>query len=68
MSTLIDITFWDDLNNFTKSKDKKWYNKYVESEFMFYDVDYLGVYDVEGQFIIKTSKAKITTKENKTTF
>lgn len=63
LSTLADVTFWDELKNFTESKDKNWYNTYIAKEFIFYDVDYLGVYDIEGQFIIKTSNAKIKTKD-----
>ncbi len=63
LSTLADVTFWDELKNFTESKDKNWYNTYIAKEFIFYDVDYLGVYDIEGQFIIKTSNAKIITKD-----
>jgi len=62
IATIIDITFWDELNFFTKSKDQKWYNMYVASQFETYEVDYLGVYDVKGQFIIKTSNSKIKTK------
>jgi signal transduction histidine kinase/CheY-like chemotaxis protein len=62
IATIIDITFWDDLNFFTASKDTKWYNTYVASQFETYEVDYLGVYDVKSQFIIKTSNSKIKTK------
>lgn len=62
VSILVDATCWDELKDFTKSKDINWFNKYIVSEFIFYDVDYLGVYDIEGQFIIKTSNAKINTK------
>jgi signal transduction histidine kinase len=63
LSTLADVTFWDELKNFTESKDENWYNTYIAKEFIFYDVDYLGVYDIKGQFIIKTSNAKIKTKD-----
>jgi signal transduction histidine kinase len=63
ISTIIDITFWDDLDKFTKSKNKNWYNTYVASQFETYEVDYLGVYTIDGQFIIKTSNSKIKTKD-----
>ena len=62
IATIIDITFWDELKTFTESKNEKWYNTYVASQFETYEVDYLGVYDVKGQFIIKTSNSKIKTK------
>jgi signal transduction histidine kinase len=63
LSTITDITFWDDLDDFTIKKDKIWYNDYIASQFETYEVDYLGVYDINGQFIIKTSNAKIKTSE-----
>ena len=63
ISTIIDITFWDDLDKFTKSKNENWYNTYVASQFETYDVDYLGVYTIDSQFIIKTSNSKIKTKD-----
>ncbi len=62
-STIIDVTFWDELKKFTESKDEKWYNTYVASQFETYEVDYIGVYTIEGQFIIKTSNSKIKTKD-----
>ena len=62
VSTIIDVTFWDALKLFTESKDEKWYNTYVASQFETYEVDYIGVHNVKGQFIIKTSNSKIKTK------
>ena len=63
ISTIVDITFWDDLEFFTKTKNKKWYDNYIASQFESYEVDYLGVYDINGQFIIKTSNSKIKTRD-----
>jgi len=63
ISTIIDVTFWDELKNFTESKDEKWYNTYVASQFETYEVDYIGVHNIDGQFIIKTSNSKIKTKD-----
>lgn len=63
ISTIVDITFWDDLNDFTTSKDENWYKTYIESQFETYEVDYLGVYDINGKFIIKTSNDKIKTSD-----
>jgi len=62
-SIITDITFWDELDTFTKTKDKKWYKKYLATQFETYEVDYLGVYDIKGQFIIKTSNTKIKTTQ-----
>lgn len=63
ISTIVDVTFWDDLNDFTTSKDENWYKTYIEREFETYEVDYLGVYDINGKFIIKTSNDKIKTSD-----
>lgn len=63
ISTITDITFWDELEKFTKTKDKNWYETYVASQFETYGVDYLGVYDISGQFIIKTSNTKIKSSQ-----
>jgi len=63
ISTITDITFWDELELFTKTKDKSWYENYIASQFETYEVDYLGVYDLDGQFITKTSNAKIKSAE-----
>ena len=64
ISTIIDVTFWDALRTFTESRDEKWYNTYVASQFETYEVDYIGVHNIKGQFIIKTSNSKIKTKFN----
>ncbi|WP_310558349.1 ATP-binding protein [Flavobacterium sp.] len=61
ISTIIDVTFWDGLNNFTKSKNNKWYDTFIAQEFETYEVDYLCVYAVKGQFIKRTANAKIKT-------
>jgi sensor domain CHASE-containing protein len=38
ISTIIDITFWDELELFTKTKDKGWYGSYIASQFETYEV------------------------------
>ena len=58
-ATVIDVTFWDELVNFTKKKDEKWYNKYILSEFESYEVDYIGIYGLNQKIINKTTSAKI---------
>ena len=60
-ASIIDVTFWDDLVKFTKTKDKKWFDRFVVQEFNSYEVDYVGIYDLNNQFIIKTASSKIKT-------
>ncbi|WP_264563580.1 ATP-binding protein [Flavobacterium sp. N3904] len=54
--TINDLTYWDALVNFTKTKDTIWYNNYISNEFPTYEVDYIAVYDLSKKFIVKTSK------------
>ena len=58
-AAVIDVTFWDELVNFTKTKDEKWYNNYMLSEFESYEADYISVYGLDQQIINKTTSAKI---------
>ena len=63
IATIIDITFWDELVMYTKTKDKNWYRKYIASQFETYDMDYIGVYDLNNQLIDKTKSSKIKTND-----
>lgn len=63
IATIIDITFWDELVTYTKTKDKNWYRKYIASQFETYDMDYIGVYDLNNQLIDKTKSSKIKTND-----
>ena len=59
-TTIVDLTFWDDLVNYLKSKDQEWYRKHITNEFGNYaDVDYLGIYDIKNQLINKTATGQI---------
>lgn len=58
-ATIIDVSFWDELVNFTKKKEEKWYNKYIVSEFESYEVDYIGIYGLNQKIINKTTSSKI---------
>ena len=58
LATVIDVTYWDELVNYTKTKEVKWYNKYIESEFDSYEVDYIGVYGLDKKIINKTVSPK----------
>lgn len=61
ISTIIDVSFWDELVDFTKTNDKKWYKDYVEAEFGTYDVDYIGIYDLNHQLLEKTLSSSLKT-------
>lgn len=50
---------WDEFADFTKSKDVNWYNDNIANELDIYNVDYLGVYDKNANFIIHTASPKI---------
>ena len=58
-ATIIDVTFWDALVNFTKSKDENWYNHFIASEFESYEMDYIGIYDLDRNLINKTTSSRI---------
>jgi signal transduction histidine kinase/CheY-like chemotaxis protein len=53
--TINDLSYWDALVNFAKSKDTTWFENYIVNEFPTYEVDYIGVYDLSKKFIVKTS-------------
>lgn len=61
--TINDLTYWDALVNFTKSKDTTWFNRYIVNEFPTYEVDYIGVYDLRKKFIVSTSKNNFESKD-----
>ncbi|WP_394758191.1 ATP-binding protein, partial [Flavobacterium sp.] len=59
ITTIKDITFWDELVNFIKVKDKKWFDDSVSTYIELYNVDYVAIYDLQSNFIIKSSSDKI---------
>lgn len=52
-------TNWDEFVNFIKSRDAKWYNETIGNELEIYEADYLGAYDADKNFIIRTPTARI---------
>lgn len=52
---------WDEYVNFITSKDTVWYNESIANEIEIYDVDYLGTYDANQNFVIHTATSKIKT-------
>ncbi|MFV8333919.1 ATP-binding protein [Flavobacterium sp. GSP14] len=59
LATVIDVTYWNELVTFTKTKDQIWYRKYIESEFASYEADYIGVYGLDKKIINKTVSPKL---------
>jgi signal transduction histidine kinase/CheY-like chemotaxis protein len=61
--TINDLTYWDALVKFTKTKDTIWYNNYIANEFPTYEVDYIAVYDLNKKIITRTANPMFETKE-----
>jgi len=60
-AAIIDVTFWDELVDFTKTKNEKWYKDYIEKEFPTYEVDYIGIYGLNQELLNKTTSSKLKT-------
>lgn len=56
-------TNWDEFVNFIQTKDTTWYNETIGNELSIYNADYLGAYDLNHQFIIRTASKKIKSKD-----
>lgn len=56
-------TNWDEFVNFIRTKDTTWYNETIANELSIYNADYLGAYDLDQQFIIRTASEKIKSKD-----
>ena len=54
-------TNWDEFVNFIKTRDLVWYNETIGNELEIYGADYLGAYDANKNFIIRTPTNKIKT-------
>ncbi|MGC4041547.1 MAG: ATP-binding protein [Flavobacterium sp.] len=54
-------TNWDEFVSFIKTNDTAWYNETINNELHIYDADYLGAYNADKKFIIRTPTAKIKT-------
>lgn len=54
-------TNWDEFVNFIKTKDTLWYNQTINNELDIYEADYLGAYDANKNFIIRTPTNSIKT-------
>lgn len=54
-------TNWDEFVDFIKTKDQDWFNQTIGNELEIYDAEYLGAYDANKKFIIRTSTPAIKT-------
>ncbi|WP_281637668.1 ATP-binding protein [Flavobacterium marginilacus] len=61
--TINDLTYWDALVNFTKSKDTLWFKKYIANEFPTYEVDYISIYGLDKKFITSIAKPDFKSKD-----
>ena len=62
LSLLQEMSFWDELVSFVKTKNLKWFDNSLSYLVDSNKVDYLDVYNLEGEFISKASTNKITSK------
>jgi len=60
-ASIIDVTFWDALVDFTKTKDPEWFRRYIIQEFNSYDVDYIAIYGLDSKFVIKHATTRLKT-------
>ena len=58
-SVITDITHRDKLVTFVETKDKKWFDSSIVSVFNAYNIDYIAVYDLQNNLVIKSSTGKI---------
>jgi len=61
MVSVNNDTNWDEFVAFFSKKDTKWYKQNIDNKVQIYDADYLGVYDANKNFVIRTGTATIKT-------
>ncbi|MES2653688.1 MAG: ATP-binding protein [Bacteroidota bacterium] len=59
-ASIVDVTFWDEMVDFIKTKDTVWYNEYIKAEFLTYEADFIAIYDLKKQLLSNTTSAKFT--------
>ena len=48
ISTIIDVTYWDELVSFVSSRDQDWFQNSIASTVDMYSMEFIGVYDLQG--------------------
>lgn len=61
-SLSIDVTYWDEFVDFMNTKDLNWFNVSVASVIDTYKLEYICVYDVNGNLVTQVSTPKIKSK------
>ncbi len=56
-------TNWDEFVNFIRTKDQHWYDETISNELDIYNADYLGAYDADKKFVMRTASAKIKSED-----
>jgi len=59
VATIVDVTFWNELVDYIRTKDNSWYQEYIESQFISYEVDFIGIYNLNNQCINQTTSSKL---------
>jgi signal transduction histidine kinase/CheY-like chemotaxis protein len=58
-AAIVDVTFWDELVTYTKTKNEVWYQEYVASQFESYEADLIAVYGLDQQSIKQTTSKNL---------
>lgn len=61
-SLAIDVTYWDEFVDFIETKDLNWFNASVVNVIDTYKLEYISVYNVNGELITEVSTPKIKSK------
>jgi len=59
VSNIVDMVYWDEFQNYLITKSNDWFSQNIIMSLETYDADYLGIYNIEGEFISKHSNDKI---------
>lgn len=59
VSNIVDMVYWDEFQNYLITKDSDWFEQNIILSLETYTADYLGIYDINGNFVRKHSNDKI---------
>lgn len=62
ISNIVDMVYWDEFVAYINVRDQNWFNENITSSIETYKADYLGIYDINGNFIRKASDKTIATR------
>lgn len=63
IAVIKDITYWDELVEFVNSQEKDWFKNSLSGVLRLYEVDYIGVYDLQGKFVSSANTNKIKSSD-----